>query len=206
MLPELSSQATNGFGGLPATMSIEKMVRLTRLTRRQALVGSSTAVGAALLAGCKMDSRTEPLQSPVLPGPPGEAQRSRVLERNVERIVDGAAHDRRRRRAPQSRARRRRAVDARSVPPPRRVPVRRPQRLRRRLPRSPASRLRDRDVHDRRRDGAQGQRRQPRAPRPGQRAVDDRGPRHRALGDAEAGARPDVGLPALGEPARARTR
>ena len=34
-----------------------------------------------------------------------------------------------------------------------------------------------------------------------QRAVDDRRPRHRPLGDAGAGKRPDAGLPALGQPA-----
>ena len=38
--------------------------------------------------------------------------------------------------------------------------------------------------------------------RAGQRAVDDRRPRHRALRDAGAGGRAHVGLPALGEPAR----
>ena len=38
--------------------------------------------------------------------------------------------------------------------------------------------------------------------RRGRRAVDDRGPRHHARGDARAGGRPDGGLPALGEPAR----
>jgi hypothetical protein len=34
---------------------------------------------------------------------------------------------------------------------------------------------------------------------PGQRAVDDRRPRHRALRDARAGKRPHAGFPALGE-------
>lgn len=38
---------------------------------------------------------------------------------------------------------------------------------------------------------------------PRQRPVDDRGARHHPLGDAQAGPRPHVGLPALGEPAGA---
>jgi redox-sensitive bicupin YhaK (pirin superfamily) len=58
---------------------------MVRLTRRQALLGSSTAAGAALLAACKMDSRTEPLPSP----PAQQPSRAGALtvERNVERIV-----------------------------------------------------------------------------------------------------------------------
>jgi len=57
---------------------------MVRLTRRQALVGTSTAAGAAVLAGCKMDSRTEPQQGPVVVGPVGAGG---VSERSVERIV-----------------------------------------------------------------------------------------------------------------------
>jgi redox-sensitive bicupin YhaK (pirin superfamily) len=58
---------------------------MVRLTRRQALLGSTTAAataaGGALLAACKMDSRTEPV---VIEPPRG---RSLVVERDIDRIV-----------------------------------------------------------------------------------------------------------------------
>jgi len=54
-------------------------IRMSRLSRRQILAGGTA--GAALLAGCKMDSRSEPLPS----GAAGERASSR--ERSIERIV-----------------------------------------------------------------------------------------------------------------------
>ena len=53
-----------------------------RVSRRRILAGAGTAAGAALLAGCKMDSRTEPLPER------GERAVGAVSrERSVERIV-----------------------------------------------------------------------------------------------------------------------
>ena len=63
---------------------------------------------------------------------------------------------------------------ARPVPDARRVLVREPGRLRRRLPGASAPRLRDRDLHARRPHAARGPPRQPRRPQERRRAVDDR--------------------------------
>ena len=61
-----------------------------------------------------------------------------------------ASHARRRRRQAHSRADQRPAASARSVPDARCLRHRQPGRLHRRFPRSPAPRLRDRHLHDRR--------------------------------------------------------
>ena len=113
-------------------------------------------------------------------------------------------HERRRRREAHPRAHQRPAAPARPVPDARCVRHRQPGRLHRRLPRPPAPRLRDRDLHDRRAHAAPrlGRQRGPAHQR--RRAVDDRRPRRDPQRDARAGRRPHGGLSAVAEPRRAR--
>ena len=112
-------------------------------------------------------------------------------------------HQRRRRRQAHARADAEPAAPARPLPDARRLRHRQPGRLHRRLPRPPAPRLRDRDLHARRPHAPPrlGRQRGPAVRR--RRAVDDRRPRRHPQRDARAGGRPHGRLPAVAQPAGA---
>ena len=98
-------------------------------------------------------------------------------------------------------------TETRSVPAARRFPQRSARGLSRRLPVASSPRHRDHHLCAGRHGGARRQPGQSRHARRRRRAMDDRRPRHHAPGDA-AGRRagPHARLPALGQPARRRSR
>src|SRR3954468_7039634 len=154
--------------------------------------------------GCKLFAITHPLE--LWRRPNGYSESANRRECRDVRATDQTCdphqtYSRGRRREAAACLRLRRHHRLRSIFVTRRFPQRTSRRLQGRLSVASAPRHRDDHVCPRRNGRARRQPRQPRQPRCWRRAVDDRGPRHPAPGDAAGGsARAHARVSAVGEP------